>query len=236
MLYVIVSMLFFFLQNAVNKAFGNHYRADTRLLMLYQLPVHLTMLACLLLMGARLNLPVGGWLLAIGYGMIFLSTITLMTKSLSVGPIGQTTLIVNLSLLLSLIAGVAFFGERMTVCRWLGIPCILLTLILSALGGGDDKKKSGRWLALVLVTMLGDGSLSLVQKTFVTLYPEAEVSAFILASVLGGYGDQRRVVLQSAAWESWRFRRRSALLPVCRASGRGHGVRHALQHEGADGA
>lgn len=198
MLYVIVSMLFFFLQNAVNKAFGNHYRADTRLLMLYQLPVHLTMLACLLLMGARLNLPVGGWLLAIGYGMIFLSTITLMTKSLSVGPIGQTTLIVNLSLLLSLIAGVAFFGERMTVCRWLGIPCILLTLILSALGRGDDKKKSGRWLALVLVTMLGDGSLSLVQKTFVTLYPEAEVSSFILASVLAGTAISGAIVLQSA--------------------------------------
>ena len=236
MLYVIVSMLFFFLQNAVNKAFGNHYRADTRLLMLYQLPVHLTMLACLLLMGARLNLPVGGWLLAIGYGMIFLSTITLMTKSLSVGPIGQTTLIVNLSLLLSLIAGVAFFGERMTVCRWLGIPCILLTLILSALGGGDDKKKSGRWLALVLVTMLGDGSLSLVQKTFDAV---SRGGGFGLHPRVGagGHGDQRRdcasVRLRGKAGAS---AGEAALLPVCRASGRGHGVRHALQHEGADGA
>ena len=46
--------------------------------------------------------------------------------------------------------------------------------------------------------MLGDGSLSLVQKTFVTLYPEAEVSAFILASVLAGTAISGAIVLQSA--------------------------------------
>ena len=193
MVFVFVSMLFFFVQNASNKELGARFKTDTPLLMRFQWVVHAAMLLTLAIMeipkwsaeSAAFNAEAA--ILAVIYGLAFLATATVLTKALSVGPIGATTLVVNLSLVLSVAASTVFFEESITLTRALGIPCVLVTLVLSAMGGAGGRKGNAVWVVLTLFAFIGDGALSIIQKTFLTLCPGVSSNFFLLVSAVCGW-------------------------------------------------
>ena len=192
MIFVFISMMFFFIQNASNKELGARYQTDTAALARFQLIAHAMMAVVLTVMeiptwkqdAAGFSLGMG--LMALLYGILFLATVILVTKALSCGPVGTTTLVVNLSLVLSVTCGVLFFGDKITLTRILGIPCVLVTLVLSAVGGKSGQKGSTQWVILMLTAFLGDGLLAITQKTFVYLYPEGAIYFFLMISVFCG--------------------------------------------------
>ena len=185
MLNVMVSMLFFAVQNATNKEFGGRFPVKLKTLFRFEWIVHAAMIVCMAIMGARPAVFEGGVFPAL-YGFTFLSTVILLTTALSAGPVGKTTLIVNLSLLLSVTFGIVAMGEKMTLWRWAGIPCVLAALVLSAGGGSDGKEKSTKWLLLTILAFFGDGMLSVIQKLFIAKNPDANSLSFLMgASVVG---------------------------------------------------
>ena len=185
MLNVMISMLFFAVQNAANKEFGARYPMRLKTLFRFEWIIHVAMIACMAAIGAWPSLFEGGVFPAL-YGFTFLSTVILLTTALSAGPVGKTTLIVNLSLLLSVTFGIVAMGEKMTLWRWVGIPCVIATLVLSAGESADGKGKSAKWLLLSILAFFGDGMLSVIQKVFISKNPGADTLNFLMdASVVG---------------------------------------------------
>ena len=187
MLFVFLSILFFFFQNIANKEYSAHFSSDVKTFAPFHVVTHAAMIVSILLFGHSFSLPPIGYLYSFVYAIAFLCAIIMLMRTLSIGPIGTTTLIVNLSLLIPVLLGVLFWNETLNTYNLIGIPCVLLTLILSVPSGKDtDKKSSLQWTISVLITFLLDGLLSVIQQMFLISCTEAYSAQFVLVSAVFG--------------------------------------------------
>ncbi|MBQ3079651.1 MAG: hypothetical protein IJC48_06605 [Clostridia bacterium] len=185
--FVFLSIVFFLFQNIANKEYSGRFKTDSTTLSHFHLFSHIAMVLSLLLFGASFSLPAGALVLSFLYACAFLSAIMMLMKTYSMGPAGKTALIVNLSMLLSVVLGFIIWKEKISVYRIIGIPCVLMCLLLSVPGKSEDIGKGGRkWLLFAIITFFLDGSLSIIQKTFISIYPDQSVEAFVLDSAVFG--------------------------------------------------
>ncbi len=187
MVYVCLAILFFLFQNIANKEYGNKYDTDVWTLARFHLFTHMAMALSLIAIGTPFSLPGGALALSFVYAVAFICAIMMLMRTYTLGPAGKTALIVNLSMLLSVLLGVIIWKEQLTTFRILGIPCVLMCLFLST-PGKSEGKGNAKWLISVIITFFLDGSLSIIQKTFITLYPNASTEAFVLDAALFGLG------------------------------------------------
>ncbi len=159
MQYIVASVLSFIVQNMSNKEFSRRLPCKLHGLALFN-AIALTFCAgALAVAGGIGTLSGGAWLLALAFAITFDVTVVLIVISMSMGPMGATVLIINMSMMLPVTAGLVVWGEQLTLLKGLGIACMLLVLVLSALGarllqarrrkvvGADDNHDDKRWRA-----------------------------------------------------------------------------------------
>lgn len=100
----------------------------------------------------------------IAFGVLFALTILFYNLAIASGPLSYTTFYFSASMLVPALAGVALFGEPLTVSL-----CLAVGLFLAAFwclsGSSDGKKLSNpRWLLLCLLSFLCNGLCAVVQK------------------------------------------------------------------------
>lgn len=168
MLFAILAILSFALQNTCCKEYGNRY-PNTLYAQSVMIFVSLTVVAGIMAaLGGAQPLTPGGYLLALAFGVAFVVTLAGMTIAMNCGHMGITLLIQNSSLLIPAVYGVLVWHEELTVFKALGIAFILALLALSA---GDGDAAAGnvknwnrkRWLIITAVAFLGDGVLAILQ-------------------------------------------------------------------------
>ncbi len=207
--FMFLAILSFLAQSLGNKEFGRRVppsRSSTALYNALALTLCAIIFACM--GGAQAASPTT-MLLAVGFGILFVVTITLFIKDFSMGPLGLTSLIHSLSMLLPVLAGVFFFGESFTLKSGLGILCILAVLVLSAnpKAGRDAMPLTRAWFFTALLAMISNGTLSVLQKTQQFLVGNGEIDqfsfwAFLFAAItawlmVAYYGGIRR---ERIAW------------------------------------
>lgn len=186
--FVFLAVLFFLFQNIANKEYGRRFSSGIKTLIPFHVISHIAMILPLVFFGVSLKMPAIGIMYALLYACAFLSAIMMLMKTLTLGPIGKTTLIVNLSMLLPMLLGVLFWNEKLNTFNLLGIPCVLLTLFLSVPGKSAGEKANGKWTIFVLITFFLDGCLSIIQQLFLRNVGEEYSVSFVLASALIGLG------------------------------------------------
>ncbi|HIU47289.1 MAG TPA: hypothetical protein IAC59_08550 [Candidatus Fimadaptatus faecigallinarum] len=226
MQYIVASVLSFIVQNMSNKEFSRRLPCKLHGLALFN-AIALTFCAgALAVAGGIGTLSGGAWLLALAFAITFDVTVVLIVISMSMGPMGATVLIINMSMMLPVTAGLVVWGEQLTLLKGLGIACMLLVLILSALGSGGDSKRGGvKWLALTIITMISNGVLSIQQKMLSMYFPndgvlEFSFGAFGLASLICWLA-VALFKLRGASYQPWLSHR--AALTLC-AAGVGFGT------------
>lgn len=167
MIFALLAILSFALQNTCCKEYGNRYPKTLRA-QAAMVCVSLTVVALIMaaLGGAR-PMTARGFALALAFGVAFVATIISMTLAMNLGHMGLTLLIQNSSLMVPTLYGVWVWGEEMTLLKGVGVALILLLLALSA-GAGDaagnvenwDRKK---WLLATGVSFIGDCALAILQ-------------------------------------------------------------------------
>jgi len=188
LIFVFLSVLFFFFQNIANKEYGVRFSTSPKTLIPFHVFTHIAMLLALLVTGFECKLPPVGYVYAFLYGLNFVLAINMLMYTFKLGSIGKTTLIVNLSMLLPMILGLAFWGEKLNTFKMIGIPCVLVCLVLSVSFKNSENAgaSAGKWVAFAFITFLLDGSLSILQKLFLRACPDASLNAFVSTSVLSG--------------------------------------------------
>ena len=168
MLFAILAILSFALQNTCCKEYGNRY-PNTVYAQAVMIFVSLSVVAAIMAaMGGAQPLTPRGYLLALAFGVAFVVTLAGMTIAMNSGHMGITLLIQNSSLLIPTVFGVLVWHERLTPVKVLGIALILALLGLSA---GDGDAMAGnvknwnrkRWIIVTMIAFLGDGVLSILQ-------------------------------------------------------------------------
>ena len=182
--YLIISIACFIVQNMSNKEFSRRFDCRVPGLALFN-AIALTFCAGALALAGGLSgaLSGGAWVLALCFAVTFVVTVMLIVIAMSMGPMGATVLIINMSMMLPVTAGLVAWGETLTAPKLIGICCMLLVLIFSAMGGKGDSKRGGlKWLLLTIVTMICNGVLSIQQKLLSLWFPNDGVTTFSLAA------------------------------------------------------
>ncbi len=185
MQYIVAAVLSFILQNMSNKEFSRRLPCQLHGLALFNAIALTCCAGALALAGGVGALSGGGWLLALTYAITFDVAVVLIVTSMSMGPMGATVLIINMSMLLPVTAGLVAWGEQLTLLKGAGIVCMLLVLVLSALSNGGDSKRGGvKWLILSISTMVVNGVLSIQQKLLSLYFPNDGVMEFSFATFM----------------------------------------------------
>lgn len=186
--FVFLAILFFFFQNIANKEYGARFTPGVKTLIPFHVISHVAMIVSLFALGVKVQMPLSGIIYAFFYACAFLMAIMMLMRTLTLGAVGKTTLIVNLSMLLPMLLGVLFWDETLNIFNIFGIPCVLLTLFLSVPMKNGADKINKEWLISVLVTFFLDGMLSVIQKLFLRACGSDYSVAFVLVSALFGLG------------------------------------------------
>lgn len=188
--YVVASVLSFIVQNMANKEFSRRLPCQLNGLALFN-AIALTICAlALALAGGVGALSGGAWLLALAFAVTFDVTVVMIVMSMTRGPMGATVLIINMSMMLPVTAGLIAWGEQLTLLKGLGIACMLAVLALSALGSGGGSQRGGiKWLLMSIATMIFNGVLGIQQKMLSMYFPgdgvlEFSCAAFGLAALI----------------------------------------------------
>lgn len=168
MLYAILGILAFALQNTCCKEYGNRYPNTVYAQSVMTVLSLMVVVAIMTALGGVQALTPQGYLIAFLFGAFFVLTLTTMTMAMNSGHMGITLLIQNSSLMVPTIYGMVVWGEKMTLFKGLGIFFILVLLALSA---GDDTTAAGsmknwnrkRWMLLTGLAFFGDGILGILQ-------------------------------------------------------------------------
>lgn len=168
MLYAILGILAFALQNTCCKEYGNRYPGTVYAQSVMTVLSLVVVVAIMAALGGVQALTPQGYLIAFLFGVFFVLTLTTMTMAMNSGHMGITLLIQNSSLMVPTIFGMVAWGEKMTMFKGLGILFILALLVLSA---GDNTTAAGsmknwnkkRWLLLTGLAFFGDGILGILQ-------------------------------------------------------------------------
>lgn len=129
-------------------------------------------------------------LLGIVFGVITLLAALFNMKSLSIGPMAYTTVIVTSAMMIPALSGRLFWNESVAWYQYVGMVVMLLSMIcaVDAKGGG---KASVRWLVLCLLTFACSGAIGVLQKVHQTSVHGDEsavflVTAFLSSAVISG--------------------------------------------------
>ena len=168
MLYAILGILAFALQNICCKEYGTRYPGTVYAQSVMTVLSLVVVVAIMALLGGVQALTPEGYLIAFLFGIFFVLTLTTMTLAMNSGHLGITLLIQNSSLMVPTIYGMIAWGEKMTIFKGLGILFILALLALSA---GDDTTAAGsmknwnkkKWKLLTGLAFFGDGILGILQ-------------------------------------------------------------------------
>ncbi len=172
MLFAILTLLTFGVQNLACKEYGRRFPATMYSQCVMVVVSQIVVVAIMAILGGAQMMPLRGFMLAALFGLMFVQTLTSMTMTLSLGHMGISLLIQNSSLVVPVIYGMILWNEKMSVSKGIGIACVLAMLVLSA---GDlstpdgnapvSKANKGRWLLYLSLAFIGDSVLAILQGT-----------------------------------------------------------------------
>lgn len=179
MIWLILSIAGYCLQNVGNKDFNRRHPAGmggTLVQTAFSLTV--TALIAGLAGGARQQAPALMGLSA-AFAVTYALTIVLLCAALSAGPVGPTSMLCSMGLLLPILYGVLRHGETLSWADSAGMAAMMLCAWLLSRGRESGKKARLRWMALALGSATSNGFLTLIKKNMSWSYPQADTRVFV---------------------------------------------------------
>lgn len=123
------------------------------------------------------------WLIAMPFGLLFITAILLYMKAMETGSLSFSALVFSFGLLVPVIIGSLFWNEGISSLQILALGLLLSSFYLA----GGVKVESGRrfnvkWLVLALSAMLGNGLLMALSKYHQRLLPGNDVGEFLIVA------------------------------------------------------
>lgn len=137
-----------------------------------------------------INCPIQVWIYAFFGAVSSVLFQFTYTKSLSIGNVSITVLIVNMSLVLNVLFSYLIYGDSISPVRFTGILLTIATFLLCTnFKGMRDSKAEKKWIFLSISAMLTNAVASLVQKmfgesTFCDFGRAYTASSYLIAAIL----------------------------------------------------
>jgi len=169
------------LQQVATKSYGEKVKGGT-----YSFSVGTMVFALLffvLTSGGELDFS----LAIVGYSLAFAVansvTTIFMLLAINEGPLALTSLIVQYSLLIPTLYGLFVLGESVSICLLIGITFLIASIVLINFEKKKEEKKiSLKWAIYSILTFVGNGSCSMIQKMQQTEFDGAYKNEFMIVA------------------------------------------------------
>ncbi len=104
--------------------------------------------------------------------------------ALQVGPMSYTSVIISFSTLISALSGVTFFNESLGWAQIVGIVLMLVSFVLAAKSGDNEKKANLKWVFLCLIAFAATGGIGVMQKVHQSSEYREELNAFLIIAFI----------------------------------------------------
>lgn len=103
-------------------------------------------------------------------------------KAVSKGPFSYTTVIINLSTIVTALSGLLFFDESISAIQLVGIVLMTVCIFLSTEKKDDEQAKKANtiWLMLTLIATVTSGATGVIQKAHQTSSFANEIPAILM--------------------------------------------------------
>lgn len=183
MLFLIVAVLLFLMQNLSLKEFSRRFPntlAETARMSRVALPLGAL---CLLPAGGAALLSPAGFGLSAAFSVCYVLTNALYLASLACGPFSLSAMLSSMGLLVTVVMNLLLWHESLTALRVAGVACMLVVIVMTGLGRRQGKL-SLRWFLLSLGAMVTNGLCGVTQKAYQMLESAPNSSAFNFWSFL----------------------------------------------------
>lgn len=184
MIFFVLSILMYLLQNASNKKFCACVKTSSTGTALIQNAI-CCLCACALLAissGFRL-LSIKMSVIAILFGISYLGTVFLLLLAFANGTVGLSTLLCNIGMFIAAFYGVVRFSDALTVFIAAGGVCMLAAVILATPGKKKDEHVGRHWFLFALGSGFCNGVVASVKREAVGIAPQG-ISAFLAVGFL----------------------------------------------------
>ena len=107
-----------------------------------------------------------------------------LVLSLKTGPLSLTSLIISYSLIIPTFHGMIFLDERIGYLTWIGILFLVISLVLINIKKEGDEKFTFTWIVYLIITFIGNGMCSVIQKAEQVALNGAYKSDFMIAALI----------------------------------------------------
>jgi len=119
-------------------------------------------------------------LLALGFGILFVTVILLYMKAMENGPLSYTSLVFSLGLIVPTLSGVVFWNEKIGILQIAGLIILFVTFYLGSGATSDAKGKINlKWLIYCTTAFIGNGTIMTLSKAQQMLTPGKEINEFL---------------------------------------------------------
>lgn len=135
-----------------------------------------------LLWGGMTSLSWFTVLLGVAFGIVITVQQITNMRALECGPLSYTTVLISLSTLIPAVSGALFWDEAITFSQIVGMVLLVVCLLFSIDGRGEEKKTTVRWLVYCLASFITNGLIGVMQKIHQTSAYAAELNGFLIVA------------------------------------------------------
>lgn len=114
--------------------------------------------------GGRLSFPKELFPYAVAFAAAFGTASAAMNFAIKTGPLSITALITSYSLLIPTFYGIIFLHDPINPALYIGLAALVVSLYLINKNKDESMKFSPSWIVFILLTFVGNGMCSTVQK------------------------------------------------------------------------
>lgn len=193
MIFFLIATTSFLFRTLTNKEYTKNYSSMPSNMLFNAIGLSVTCVISIFLGGIGRPSPLL-LLIASIFGLVFAGTVMLILVSFAKGPMGLVTLIFNLCCAVPAVTGVVIFKEGMNWMKGIGLA-LFLGVVLLSWRDGEAKGQQGKkeyvpakvWMPVTILTMLMNGSLSMMQNMAVQWCPTESINVFnFWAYLIGG--------------------------------------------------
>ena len=175
-------LIFSALQSITSKQYANN-EPNSKFYMFSGISALFAMIFFIIISGFKLEFTAEFLPYSIGFALSYAAALAGNVFAIKYGPLSITALILSCSLIVPTLYGIIFLNDPAKITVYIGILCLIIALVFINIKD-EEMKFSLKWIIWVVISFIGNGMCSTVQKMQQVKFDESYKSEFMIVALI----------------------------------------------------